>query len=76
MWGRLAAVLLALGSTTFVHGNVPAAQRQALVELYTSANGSSWTYTNNWLNGDPCTNFWASIQCNQNQTTVTYVRLV
>jgi hypothetical protein len=69
----LALVVLVLGAGPGVYSDVPPAQRQALVDLYTSTNGSSWTYTTNWLNGDPCADFWAQVRCNPNLTTVTCV---
>lgn len=44
---------------------VPAAQRDALIALYNSTNGASWTNRTNWLNADESTWFGVSVQgCN------------
>lgn len=42
---------------------VPAAQRAALVDLYTSTNGTGWTNSAGWLTGDPCTDLWSGVAC-------------
>jgi len=40
----------------------------ALVALHNSTNGSGWTDSTNWNNGDPCTNNWYGIVCNADAT--------
>jgi hypothetical protein len=55
---------------------VPPAQRSALVDLYTSTGGPTWTSSTNWLLGDPCslTSSWLGILCTTNGSPdVTYV---
>jgi hypothetical protein len=42
---------------------VPSAERDALVTLYNSTNGASWSTNTNWLNGDPCINAWYGVSC-------------
>jgi len=46
-----------------------ASQKNALIDLYNSTNGSNWTDHTNWLNGDPCHdgNEWYGIRCNWSQ---------
>lgn len=38
-------------------------ERKALVDFYTSMQGSWWRFSYNWLVGDPCLNLWYGIQC-------------
>ena len=42
----------------------PQSQIDALTDLYTSTNGPSWTTQTNWLEGDPCSNHWYGVTCN------------
>ena len=42
----------------------PQSQIDALTDLYTSTNGPSWTIQTNWLEGDPCSNQWFGVYCN------------
>jgi len=43
---------------------VPAAQRNALVELFNSTRGSGWTRNTNWVyTPDPCFNQWQGVTC-------------
>lgn len=44
-------------------GTTTPQQKQALVDLYNSTNGSHWTHNDNWLSGDPCKNHWYGITC-------------
>ena len=46
-----------------VQGDIPLAQRNALVDIYTATNGPGWTVSTNWLSGDPCTASWALVSC-------------
>jgi hypothetical protein len=41
------------------------AERQALVDLYTSTNGDFWIHNEQWLKGDPCVNSWFGVECNK-----------
>lgn len=49
---------------------IPAAQREALIAIYNSTGGPSWTERANWLgaSGTECT--WARVRCDEQQTTV------
>ncbi len=40
---------------------IPSSERAALIALYNSTNGVSWTNSNNWLNGDESTWFGISL---------------
>ncbi|CAI2362792.1 unnamed protein product [Moneuplotes crassus] len=42
-----------------------AAEKQALVDLYTSTDGANWLVKTNWNTGDPCQNSWYGIMCNK-----------
>ncbi len=48
----------------------PPGQRQALIDLYTSTNGASWTSSTNWNGaaGTECT--WYGVTCDGGETTV------
>jgi hypothetical protein len=47
---------MCVGTTNAVH-------RAALVDLYTSTNGTKWTTSTNWLLGDPCQDSWYGVAC-------------
>lgn len=65
-------------STTF-----PSSQLQALSDLYYATNGPNWSYGNcyaeHWNISDegvnPCVNNWCGVSCDDNLTTVTYLKL-
>ena len=42
----------------------PQSQIDALTDLYNSTNGPYWFIHTNWLEGDPCSNQWYGIGCN------------
>lgn len=42
-----------------------AAEKQALIDFYTSTNGPFWVSNYNWLIGDPCINAWFGVMCNK-----------
>ncbi len=54
---------------------VPTAQHEALVALYSSTNGASWTIATGWLSGDPCDDSWYGITCDAGGTMVTEIDL-
>jgi hypothetical protein len=57
----------------WVQAAVTAAERQALVNLYTSTRGSTaWRTTSGWTVGDPCSGNWFGVGCNVAQTSVRY----
>lgn len=49
---------------TVVVCQVPATERQALVDLYDATNGTGWLFNTYWLVGDPCENSWYRVTCN------------
>jgi hypothetical protein len=64
-----------LAISTQVHAAIPASERQALMDLYASASGDTWSFNDNW-NGPPgteCT--WFGVVCNDDQTHVTMISL-
>jgi hypothetical protein len=50
------------------------AERNALVELYTSTSGSQWWRNRGWVNhengSDPCDDQWPGVYCDSNNTAV------
>ena len=42
----------------------PQSQIDALTDLYTHNNGPYWRIQTNWLEGDPCSNQWYGVTCN------------
>ena len=71
-WGcSIASVLLLVLGINAAQAAIPATERQALLDLYASTNGASWTINTNW-NGPPgteCT--WYEVQCDSGGNTVT-----
>lgn len=47
----------------------PQSQIDALTDLYISTNGPSWKTQTNWLEGDPCSNQWYGVTCNNHAFT-------
>ena len=64
----LSAVSLLLCSPVSV-AQVPQAEREALIALYTSTSGESWYFNNGWLGpvGSECT--WEGVSCNSSHVT-------
>jgi sugar lactone lactonase YvrE len=58
---------------TYVAAGVPAAERQALIDLYNSTNGAAWTNKTNWLGavGTECT--WAGVVCDSSPSVIQLV---
>lgn len=54
---------------------IPTSQRDALIALYNSTGGPSWTNRTGWLGaaGTECS--WAGVRCNEEQTNVTELAL-
>jgi len=61
--------------STQLAGGIPPLQRDALVALYNSTNGASWTSSANWLSGDPCTQDWYGITCKPDDSSVQEINL-
>ena len=80
---RLALIVVLVGICTGIsQADVPASQRQALIDLYNSTNGSNWYDAENWRNGDDtdfndigteCT--WFGVTCNGTGDSVTGLNL-
>ena len=49
---------------------VPQIQYDALAEFYNATNGDNWVNNSNWLNGDPCEDFWHGIYCQSTNDSV------
>jgi len=61
----LAFCLLTACGTIDAAVECPAAEVQALRDLYDATSGSKWRNSANWLQGDPCTNAWHGVACNR-----------
>ncbi len=80
---RTAIAALALGATlglALPAQAVVSAERQALVDLYNSTNGDSWTDSTNWdttpgSTSDPCADAWFGITCDAANEHVTRIEL-
>ena len=62
------ALLLLSTSLSPVTGSLPAAERNALVDLFNSTAGSWWSSHAGWaadnnVSNDPCTMQWSSVTC-------------
>ncbi len=75
-FARAAAVaMVLLAAATMAQAAIPAAERQALVDLYNATNGAGWTDNSNW-NGAPGTECnWFGVTCDGGQTTVMQLML-
>ena len=58
------------GYTTQPWCPLPYLQREALIALYSSTAGSRWTFSAQWLTGDPCLNSWFGVTCGASNTSV------
>ena len=76
-FGSLYAILLIFGFLfpAIAKAAIPAAERQALIDLYNSTNGAGWTNKTGWLGaaGTECS--WFGITCDAGGSTVIYVDL-
>jgi Leucine-rich repeat (LRR) protein len=64
----LAVALFLLGAP-LVQAAISTAEHNALVDLYNSTNGASWTNKTNWMvAADECT--WLGVECDAGNTTV------
>ena len=66
---------LALANAVAVQAAIPAPERQALLDLYTSTNGAGWTDNSGWggAAGTECT--WYGVICDAGETTVVAIVL-
>jgi len=53
--------------------DVPAAEREALVDIYNHCGGYRWVHQANWLKGDPCSNAWYGVQCDPTNSTIVFL---
>jgi hypothetical protein len=44
---------------------VPVVERNALLALYNSTDGDNWSFSDNWLTGDPCIDSWYGVTCGE-----------
>jgi Leucine-rich repeat (LRR) protein len=63
-------------ATSSSHAAVPSSERDALVALYNSTNGSGWTNRTNWLGAAGAECSWHGISCDSSQSHVTEVDLI
>lgn len=75
LWCFVGALVLAAAAVP-AQAAIPAAQRQALIDLYNATNGAAWRDNTGWLGaaGTECS--WYGVTCDGGQqTTVIYLRL-
>ncbi len=58
-----------------LHGDIPAAQRNALLALYDSTNGAGWNNNANWYGAAGTENTWYGVTTDGGNTTVLQLRL-
>jgi len=70
-----AAVVVSAGLAGSASAAIPTSERDALMAVYSSTNGASWTNKTNWLGaaGTECT--WYGVTCDAGETTVTRLLL-
>ena len=73
--GHLSVVLAILVVPLPLSAAIPAAERNALIDLYNSTNGPGWTYKTNWLGaaGTECS--WDGVTCDAAQNYVQDLKL-
>lgn len=67
--------LLTEGHFRIVNGAIPAAQRNALIDLYNNTGGSNWTNKSNWLGDAGTENTWYGITCDSGNNYITEIDL-
>jgi Leucine-rich repeat (LRR) protein len=67
------ACLMLFNSISFADTSVK--EKNALEAVYNSTNGPGWRSSANWLTGDPCTNDWYGVTCDQD-SHVTQLELI
>jgi alpha-tubulin suppressor-like RCC1 family protein/Leucine-rich repeat (LRR) protein len=65
----------ASNATFTIAGAIPSAERQALIDLYNSTNGASWTNKTNWLGAAGTENTWYGVTTDAGNTTVLQLQL-
>lgn len=50
------------------------AERDALLDLYTSTNGNHWKNNSNWGFGSPCVSDWYGVNCVDGKVVFLYVK--
>jgi hypothetical protein len=71
----LLVFLTAQGSFQLALGAIPAAQRNALIDLYNQTGGSTWTVNSNWLGPAGTENTWHGITCDSGNNHVIEIDL-
>jgi hypothetical protein len=71
----VAVVLGVLLVAHLAQADIPAAEREALIALYDSTGGASWTNKNNWLGPPGSENTWHGVTTDAGNTTVTKISL-
>ncbi len=76
---RLAAIVvfvLVLGpAARIASAAIPAAERQALLDLYNATTGDGWTDSTGWGGGAGSECGWHGVRCNSGETTVVWLDL-
>ena len=62
--------MILLACNLALSANIPAAERQALIDLYNSTNGASWTTKTNWNGAAGTENTWFGVTTDAENTKV------
>ena len=74
--GKIALILMILLACNLaLSAAIPAAERQALIDLYNSTNGASWANKTNWLGAAGTENTWYGVTTDAGNTTVQQLKL-
>ena len=46
-------------------------QKDALQRFFSETGGAAWTHSDNWMVGNPCTDSWYGVACDDTNTKIT-----
>jgi len=61
---------------SWLQADVPLRQKQVLEVFYNDLNGDHWKNNTRWNSGDPCTNQWYGVACDNNNTYIKQIVMV
>ena len=68
--------MILLAGNMFLTAAIPPAERQALIDLYTSTDGANWTNNTNWLGASGTENTWFGVTTDAGNTAVLQLQLI
>ncbi len=73
-WALLTLAAVVFAGALPVSAAIPTAERNALIDLYTSTGGVNWTHNAGWLGAPGTECSWERVTCNSEGTTVTRIQ--